>query len=86
MRYLPNFGIYSPKFLVILIKKLCFQLLQLSFDFLIMKLKEYFTVMLYNRRADEIVYSRALIFYCDDLFQACLDLKIRYVLFRLCFD
>ena len=51
-----------------------------------MKLKEYFTGMLYNRRADEIVYSRALIFYCHDLFRACLDLKIRYVLFRLCFD
>ena len=51
-----------------------------------MKLKEYFIGMLYNRRADEIVYSRALVFYCNDLFRATLDLKIRFVLFKLCFD
>ena len=48
-----------------------------------MKLKEYVIGMLYNRRSDEIVYSRALIFYCNDLFWASLDLKIRFVTFRL---
>ena len=51
-----------------------------------MKVKEYSIGVLYNRRADQIMYSRALIFYCNDLFRARLDLKIRYVLFRLCFD
>ena len=33
-----------------------------------------------------IVTIENIIFHCNDLFQANLDLKIRYVLFRLCSD
>ena len=51
-----------------------------------MKLKEYSIGVLYNRRAEEIMYSCKYIFYCNDLFQASLDLKIRFVTFRLCSD
>ena len=51
-----------------------------------MKVKEYSIGVLYNPRAGEIVYSRALIFYCNDLFRASLDLKISFVSYRLCPD